>query len=412
MLRRDPMSCLLFIIVFLSLLSAGAPNSVAAEVTQYFPAVPPGTPPPRPETGWRIKYEILPSRTHNYGGSAVWEIQSVEFMRGYKLTGEQDWIKILNNLVLAEVYVPYYDGTEIWDIGGHVFDFVQASPEQVASQGIINGRLLEDSIVIAEVVDNNLRWMDGLNRVRRGQVLELWATLDAGNYRYLIKYGFADDGTIHVRFGGTSSNLVSAPVGDHDGMHSHTPTWRLEFDLGSASANKIEVVEREHDLISARAHLMHRSFGNGFEGGELWQADKFTSLMVRNTQMQNRHTPAHDISYKLVSMRSGTLRTFREYTRYDFWAVRASPSSPDRSGGRERRFVEIADYVRNREPIEGHAVALWHTTALHHIPRTEDFGPEGYKAWEGVALTMWTGFDLMPHNLWDRTPLFVPQSLP
>jgi hypothetical protein len=380
---------------------------VAGEITQYFPAAAAGETAPRPESGWRIKYEILAAGTHNYGGSAVWEFQSVEFMRGYKPSGEEDWIKILNNLVLAEMYVPYYNGMEIWDITGYFFNFVRAKVNYIPHQGIISGRLLADNVVIAEVVDDNVRWMATNDNIRRGQVLELWATLNAANYRYVIKYSFADDGTIHVRAGGTARNLRSVPVGDEEGMHLHSPGWRLEFDLGAADANKIEIVEREPDPQSARATLVHRPFANGSEGGEIWNPEKFTTVMVTNARTMDRHDPAHNVSYKLVSLRSGSPRTFREHTKYDFWAVLSSPSEPNRSSDRERRFAEIADYARNPEPLDGHAVALWTATALHHIPRTEDFGAKDYNASEGSAIMMWTGFDLMPHNLWDKTPLFA-----
>ena len=57
-------------------------------------------------------------------------------------------------------------------------------------------------------------------------------------------------------------------MGDEVGMHFHSPGWRLEFDLGAADANKIEIVEREPDPQSARATLVHRPFANGSEGGK------------------------------------------------------------------------------------------------------------------------------------------------
>lgn len=178
-------------------------------------------------------------------------------------------------------------------------------------------------------------------------------------------------------------------------------TYAHRLNLGDPRANEIEIVEREHDPNSAAADLIHRRFANGAEGGELWDAERFTSLMVTSPAM-NRHEPASRISYKLVSMRSGSTRTFRPHTQYDFWVSRIPPEHADR----ELRFREVNEYVRNPEPLEGHPLALWTATALHHIPRTEDFGAAGFNASEGVAIMMWTGFDLMPHNLWDKTPLF------
>ncbi len=381
-------------------------EGLASEITQYFPAPVGGASAPKPETGWRIKYEILPARGNSYGNSAVWEFQSIEFMRGYTPSGEEDWIKVLNNLALGEMYVPYNDGREIFDISGTFgFSFVTAKPEYLPTGGVISAKLLDD-YVAAEVVDDNLRWMDLGDTIRRGQVLELWATLNAGNYRYVIKYGFADDGTIHIRAGGTAKNLRSVPVGDHKGVHIHSPAWRMEFDLGDPAANRVEIVERHHDSASAKAEITHDVFNNGVEGGELWNAEQFTSLMVTNTKNLNRHDPAHNIAYKLVSLRSGSTRTFRPHTSYDFWTLRLDPDAPNRIPENEKLFVDIASYISNPEPIDGKPVAIWHTTALHHIPRTEDFGAVGYNAGDGLAIMMWTGFDLMPHNLWDKTPLF------
>ena len=50
---------------------------VAGEITQYFPAVAAGETAPRPEFGWRIKYEISPSErtimvAQRFGNSKVW----------------------------------------------------------------------------------------------------------------------------------------------------------------------------------------------------------------------------------------------------------------------------------------------------------------------------------------------------
>ena len=63
-------------------------------------------------------------------------------------------------------------------------------------------------------------------------------------------------------------------------------------------------------------------------------------------------------------------------------------------------------------------IVLWTNSAVHHEPRHEDGKPNsapriwpGDDAWEGSALLMWSGFDLRPRNLFDRTP-FYPYSPP
>ena len=46
-------------------------------------------------------------------------------------------------------------------------------------------------------------------------------------------------------------------------------------------------------------------------------------------------------------------------------------------------------------------------TPSHYEPRDEDGRYVG-EFWQGVALTMWGGFDLRPRNLFGGTPLFTP----
>ena len=388
-------------IVLVALWGLPAPGH-AFEIVQYFPVSSTGVPPPFPDTGWRIRYGILGPLTHGYGNAAVWEIQSVEFMRGYTVTGDQDWIPVLKNLALVEMYVSYHDGYEIWDMQG-ISGFVQASPALLPSAGVVSASVQPDGAVIAEVSDDHVRWMSINDQVRRGQRLDLWATLSAANYRYIMRYSFLDDGTIQVRVAGTSQNLRSVPVGDDAGMHVHQGAWRMEFDLGSPAANDIHVMERIADPDSAGATLQHRPFNNGQEGGEAWNPELFTSLVVESTVIDDRHTPPHKIGYSMMPLRGGALRNFRKYTQKDVWA--ALLTAPNGSTDR-LRYLDVLNYVELARPLAGQPVALWVSAALHHVPRTEDFGPEGYNASQGVALAMWTGFDLMPHNLWDKTPLY------
>jgi Cu2+-containing amine oxidase len=53
-------------------------------------------------------------------------------------------------------------------------------------------------------------------------------------------------------------------------------------------------------------------------------------------------------------------------------------------------------------------VVIWHQAGLNHIVRNEDYGVSGRKE-EGAAINSWTGFDLVPSNLWHRTP-FLDRS--
>lgn len=377
-------------------------------ITQYFPAAAAGQPQPAPESGWRIHWNVLKTGSHGYGGSAVLEFDRIEFMRGYADDGSEDWHTVLTNLAMAEMYVPYNDGEEIWDITGYSFSHTGTKSSYLPNSGIIEGGLDSGGVVIWELRDDNVRYMDNndSDRVRRGQTLRLWATLSAGNYRYILSYSFVDDGTIRVRAAGTAENLQDVPVTDNSGVHVHMPAWRMEFDLGGPSNLTVEVVERLADLVSGGASIRARPFNGGFEGGEIWEPDKFTTLKITNPAILNRHQPPLPISYTLAPRRTGSTRTQRPYTKFDFWVSRTRPDSAYRRAlAPELRFIDVPDKVSNPESIVREPVVVWYKSGLHHIPRTEDFGPTGWAAGDGVALVMGVGFDLVPRNFWHRTPL-------
>jgi primary-amine oxidase len=251
-------------------------------------------------------------------------------MRGYLSNGEPDWIKILNSLAMVEIYVPYNDGTFVLDMHGRSHygvpvlepnPFVKARLDVLPPYGIISGKIEQNGYVIGEVVDDGLRFMDGRqgDKVRRGQMLWLWTTLKASNYRYVLKYGFSDDGTISVRAGGTSENLYDERESPRNkAVHLHVAAWRMEFDLGRADMNMINIVERHPDLSDGGATFTVRPFNNGREGGEKWSPEAFTMLEIINEKTVNRHSPPRHVGYGLMPIRTGSARTIEPYTNFDF----------------------------------------------------------------------------------------------
>jgi Cu2+-containing amine oxidase len=428
--RRPCAAVALLALAWAGLVAVSFP-AAAGELVQYFPAVPDGNPAPRPESGWKISWLVRQPGTHDYGGSAVWELRDIRFMRGYNADGSEDWVNVLNRLAMAEMYVPYHEGTYFLDISGGMvggdgklqpfhFPLIKASENFLPKYGVIRATLHEDQYVISEVVDDHVRWMDNRSRneVRRGQTMHLWATLFSGNYRYLLRYSFADDGTISVRVGGTAENYFSLGAdgsGDDHATHIHMAAWRMEFHLGDPEKNKIESVQRKVNLVTKQPSLERKLFKGGREGGMVWDPAQFSMLKITSGVTLNRHDPPRNIAYVLRPVRTGTVRTRFDFTKYDFWVTRLKPDSPNRAvdeTGVELRFIDVPKNVKNAEPIDGKAVVIWHTSGLNHIPRTEDFGTRGYRSQDGVAVAAWTGFDLVPVDLWHQTPFLNRVPLP
>jgi hypothetical protein len=55
--------------------------------------------------------------------------------------------------------------------------------------------------------------------------------------------------------------------------------------------------------------------------------------------------------------------------------------------------------------------AVWHVSSVYHDPHDEDqasFAADPSFGHKGVTLMHWSGFDLVPHNLFDANPLGAP----
>lgn len=426
---RGTLALFLGVLVLPAASPARAGGIIENEIEQCFPAP---LACPEAESGWRIKWRIFPagysSSPNFYGHSAVWEITSVEFMRG-RHDGAPDWVKILNRLALADIFVPYNNGRRVYDIGGfhtHEFPLVRLDDAQegtafFSTQGFVPPRIF-DGVIAAEVLDDGIRWIKNgssfpsggkPDQARRGQALTLWAVLWAANYRYILSYSFVDDGSIRVRLGATGQNLYS-PSQDHSGhgTHVHMGAWRMEFSLGDEASNRISVVEAVQSSLTGAAEVIETSFNQGREGGIVLDPTRFTMLKVTSGAITSRHDPPKPTAYALVPGMPGKLRSSGRgegATAYDIWVTRLAPDGPPERtvAGQELSYRHLPVYVQQEPlPLEGEPVAIWHGAALLHIPRGEDFGPKGYDRKDGVALTGWAGFTLVPRDLWDGTPFF------
>jgi|SRR5581483_9434506 len=314
----------------------------------------------------------------------------------FKKAPAEPWMQVVGDCRLSEMFVPYSSGSpRFWDIS-YNFALVHLTRDEAGPFGKLLGN---PPTVIQEVRDRGLAWMDGTKGARRGQKLVLWGALLAANYRYIIEYGFHDDGTIAFRVGSTGRNYGSR---EWEG-HMHNGLWRIDVNLDGPNNNSVLVmdhIEPENGNPS-KARTVHRPFNDGVEGYEDWDALKFTMISVIHEQKKNAR--GQPIAYDVVSSRMGNARhhgpSKEQCTQHDFWVTRNRPG--------EIYYINLPQYIAKREPIVGSDIVLWHSTAGHHEPRSEDGEMKGKSgSFVGATQVMWCGFDLRPRNLWDRSPLY------
>jgi primary-amine oxidase len=88
-------------------------------------------------------------------------------------------------------------------------------------------------------------------------------------------------------------------------------------------------------------------------------------------------------------MRYGNARNQEPFTQSDMWVTRQNSS--------QIMPRDLPQYVSAQNAIVDQDIVLWYTSSIHHSVRTED---------RGATHVMWTGFILMPHDLFDKSPLY------
>jgi hypothetical protein len=365
----------------------------ALEVTAEFLLSESGGQDPRKGTAWKVHY-------------------ARGLHRGLYITGAwfkrdlgEDWIKVLNDARIAELFVPYHKASFIryYDLTTFSFALAEVKVEDAGPFGTLLPPFQGDSFptVVKEIRDRGLAWKDYAHGARRGRELVIWSGLEAGNYMYIMSYAFHDDGTIAFRVGATGQNLP----GHRMEAHTHSAHWRIDLDLIDGSKNSAMLMRHIEDPAGLSAEDLKEPFNGGLEGGVDWNPREFTMIRV---ECEKKNARGEQIGYDLMPLRYGTPRHNEEFTHHDLWVSRSHPERPI-----EFIFANLPNIVKDEEVIEQADIVLWCNSAVHHEPRHEDGKPGsaprlwyGDDAWEGSAIVMWSGFDLKPRNLFDRTPFY------
>jgi Cu2+-containing amine oxidase len=334
------------------------------------------------QTAWKVRYKIV-SPGPGLVITGAW----------LKTSPNADWLKVLENLRLSEIFVPYNNGTRIYDIGAQ--GSYSLAKHGDADKGL-NGTLLNNGLVVKELRDTGILWKY-YDKVRRGQELVLWSTLGAGNYNYLMEYSFRCDGTINCRLGSTGRNL-----GNHETTgHMHHGCWRIDIDLDDGAKNNVFVVKRTEAKGGVKGTDFVEPFNKGVEGGLTWNPNEFTRLRVTSNK---KNAQGKFMSYELLPSRPGTARHWgvgEAFTSFDFWVT---PYQWE-----EQYYVNLPKFVARKRSIADTNVVLWYMSPGYHLPRDEDgvfIGPNGQAQIRGVAMTMWCGFELRPRNVFEKSPLY------
>ena len=204
----------------------------------------------------------------------AWKVHSPAACTGLYITGAwykrnlgEDWIKILNDARVAELFVPYHQASYIRYLRPDrlLVPAGEVREEDAGPFGTLMPPFQGDPYptVVKEFRDRGVVWKDYAHGVRRGKELVIWAALEAGNYMYIMSYAFHDDGTISFRVGATGQNLP----GHRTEAHMHSAHWRIDIDLIDGKKNSAMLMRHVEDPASMGAEDIKEPFNGGLRGG-------------------------------------------------------------------------------------------------------------------------------------------------
>ncbi|WP_089104646.1 copper amine oxidase [Streptomyces hyaluromycini] len=346
----------------------------------------------------------------------------------YQPKGEPAPIKVLSSARLAQIDVPYDDGSvEYDDLTG--FGFAQGLVPLDSAEcpgGTIKTVKVPEAWDPAHPNVNGLctttrsrghayrMQADTGNRVyqQQGKDLLIYTVNKVGWYEYMTEWRFQDDGTINMNVGATGSlSPGDYDAGDGRGWpigkgahayatsHAHNVFWKLDFDLDGSSKSRIEQYDSK---VSAPAHGQeaptNKTTRTNVTKELAGDAENMRWWRVVSTAGKNKdgHARSYEIVRGASSKYPGHAFTSHDvyFTQYDKCELFAS-NNPGCASGHPKTVDKFVNGQTLTNPV------VWVNVGFHHIARDEDQQP---------MPVHWQGFSIAPRDVTAMNPL-TPAAL-
>ena len=351
--------------------------------------------------------------------------------------------RILDRASIAEMVVPYGDPSPVrswqnyFDTGEYLIGRLANSLELGCdclgeihyispvvtdadgnAQTITNGICMheEDASILSKHADD---W-SGVKYTRRNRRLVISFFTTVGNYDYGFYWYLYLDGTIEFEAKATGIVFTSAMLDDRFAsemapglgapFHQHIFGARLDFALDSGPSRVIEeeavrlpisaenprgnAFTRSHTVLATEQQAVRE---NNLNAGRTW--------VVTNPESKNYL--GKPVGYKLMSQGLPTLLAAEgssihqraQFASKALWVTKrdAAHRYPTGDFVNQNPGVDgIGSWIEDDKNIDGEQISLWHTFALTHFPRTED--------WPMMPVDT-VGFTIRPEGFFDRSPV-------
>ncbi|NUS90278.1 MAG: copper amine oxidase [Streptomyces sp.] len=345
----------------------------------------------------------------------------------YQPKGEAAPIKVLTSAKLAQIHVPYDDGSnEYDDLTGQ--DFAQAL-QQLDPAECPGGTIKTVRVPGAWDPDHpDVKGLCATTRARghayrmggagpdgdkvyqrQGKDLLLYTVNMVGWYEYITEWRFSGDGTMTMQVGATGTlSPIDYDAGDGRGWpigkgakdyatsHAHNVFWRLNFGLDGSPKSKIE--QYDSKTTTATGQKPKTKTTRTKVTKEL-AGDAAAQRWWRVVSTAGKNKDGHPRSYEIVPGHTSKFPG-RSYTKHDVYFTEYNKCEQFASNNpRSCSVGKSVDKWVNGENLK-HPI-VWVNIGFHHIARDEDQEP---------MPVHWQGFQLAPRDVTAMNPL-TPSAL-
>ncbi|WRZ89873.1 copper amine oxidase [Streptomyces sp. NBC_01007] len=407
-------------------LAAGATTASGPAAVAQPKAAP--APPADCSAAYRIEQKLATGTTWrmcwHYESEAGLVLENIS----YQPPGEAQPIKVLSSAKLAQIDVPYDDGSvEYSDLTGAGFGqgLVDMVPAECPGGAI-------KTVKVPDAWDPQHANVKGLctttrsrghayrmeadtgNKVfqKQGKDLLVYTVNKVGWYEYITEWRFQDDGTLNMNIGATGSLSPGDydagdgrgwPLGkgakDYATSHSHNVFWRLNFGLDGSSKAKVEQYDSTVSPPARGAQAPSNKTTVTKVTKEL-AGDAKNMRWWRIVSNSGKNKDNHARSYEIVPGAT-TKYLGRSFTKHDVYFTEYNKCE---------QFA--SDNLRNCGAGHGASVdkwvggqtlthpVVWVNVGFHHIARDEDQQP---------MPVHWQGFSIAPRDVTAMNPLTPPE---
>ncbi|MFC0599097.1 copper amine oxidase [Streptomyces palmae] len=343
----------------------------------------------------------------------------------YQPKGERAPIKVLTSAKLAQIHVPYDDGSvEYDDLTGQGFaqGLQQLDPAECPGGTIKTVRVpgawdpdhpeVKGLCATTRARGHTYRMAGerpGKVYQAQGRDLLVYTVNQVGWYEYITEWRFAGDGTMTMQVGATGTlspmdydagDGRGWPIGkgakDYATSHSHNVFWRLNFGLDGSPKSRVE----QYDSTTSQAPgQLPKTRTTRTQVTKELAGDAAPARWWRVVSTAGKNKDGHPRSYEIVPGHT-TRYPGRSYTRHDVYVTEYNKCEQFASNNLANcgaRAGKSVDKWVNGQTLK-HPI-VWVNIGFHHIARDEDQEP---------MPVHWQGFQLSPRDVTAMNPLTPP----